>query len=65
VIYPQGIIISCIKEKVIGIVDYDECKNSSYSENIYTGKELKGIVSGFDEINLWVTISSSPNSWSI
>lgn len=55
VLYPYGIIINLNMNRY-GITDYMECMKKSGSERIYPGNRIRGKVSGYDDINLWVFI---------
>lgn len=54
-IYPQGIILNLLDE-IYGVVDYDKCYEKSGSDKINVMNKVRGVVSGFDENNLWVII---------
>jgi len=58
VIYPQGIIFS-FGDVGFGIANYEECREKSGSEKIYTKNQIKGEVSGFDNVNLWVKVKNA------
>lgn len=58
VFYPQGVIIS-INDKVLGIADYEECKDSTVPQNLYPKHKVEGIISGYDEENMWLILEKS------
>jgi hypothetical protein len=54
--YPQGVILH-LGFGVLGIADYQECKNSTISENMYPNHKVTARVSGYDEQNQWIIVS--------
>lgn len=57
IFYPQGVIIH-IAQDIIGIADYDKCRNSSQPENLYPRHKITGKVVGVDEENMWLIIDN-------
>ncbi len=55
VFYPQGVIVN-IAQGVVGIADYDQCRNSTKPENLYPQHKILGKVIGYDNINMWLVI---------
>ncbi|MFC3800463.1 hypothetical protein [Cohnella sp. GCM10012308] len=53
IFYPQGVIFS-ITEDVIGLADYNKCRDSTRPDNLYPGHKVRGIVNGYDEENMWL-----------
>ncbi len=53
--YPQGIILD-IGLKFYGIADYKACRAFFKSEKMYPQQILNLQVSGFDNVNMWVTM---------
>lgn len=57
VFYPQGVIIS-ISQDIIGIADYNKCRNSTQPDNLYPRHKIIGKVDGYDEENMWLIIDN-------
>lgn len=58
VLYPQGILVAILPD-VIGVADYNECRENSRAENMYPQKRIEGRVNGYDEVNLWLILGDS------
>jgi hypothetical protein len=58
VFYPQGVIVN-IGNSVLGIADYDECKNSTTPDKLYPDHKIEAIVNGYDEVNMWPILGKS------
>lgn len=54
--YPQGIILDI--NGVIGCADYNKVKSNNEGGALYPGYSVAGIVSGFDEENMWIIVDS-------
>lgn len=54
-IYPQGIIIN-LQGDIYGVVDYETCSKKNGSQYIHVKNKVRGVVSGYDEENLWVKL---------
>ena len=52
--YPQGVILQI--DKVQGICDYEELKIWNENTILQPGQIVKGIVSGYDETNMWIKV---------
>ncbi|MFC4323191.1 hypothetical protein [Litchfieldia salsa] len=57
VFYPHGVIIS-ISQDIIGIADYNKCRNSTQPDNLYPRHKIIGKVDGYDEENMWLIIDN-------
>lgn len=57
VFYPQGTIIA-IDNGVLGIANYNECRNSTTQENIYRGLLVESIVKGYNEEDMWLILDN-------
>lgn len=57
VFYPQGVIVN-ISQNVIGIADYNKCKDSTQPENLYPRHKIIGKVIGYEEENMWLIIDN-------
>lgn len=55
-IYPQGIIIN-VHDDIYGVAEYEQVCMKSGSSEIYPRNRVRGIISGFDEENLWLILS--------
>ncbi len=55
--YPQGIIFYI--GDIQGVANYEECQRNSLPKNMYPGHKITGIVSGYDDTNMWIIISDS------
>lgn len=52
--YHQGVILQI--DKVQGICDYEEAKRRNENTILQPGQIVKGIVSGYDETNMWIKV---------
>jgi hypothetical protein len=57
VFYPQGTIID-YGNGVLGLADYQACKESTEPQHLYTGHIVTGVVHGYDEKQQWLLIAS-------
>lgn len=57
IFYPQGVIVELV-DGVLGVADYQACKNASSPENMYPNHEVTAIVNGYDELNQWIKLDS-------
>jgi hypothetical protein len=54
--YPQGVILHLVSS-ILGIANYQDCKNSTKPENLYPKHKVVAKVSGYDEQNQWIIVS--------
>jgi hypothetical protein len=43
---------------VIGLANYDECKQNIRPEKLYPNHKIKAEVIGYDEINFWLMLDN-------
>jgi hypothetical protein len=55
IFFPQGVIVQ-LQSNFWGIADYDACLESTSIENMQTKHRISGIVSGYDDENLWILL---------
>ncbi|WP_411345621.1 hypothetical protein ACE3MZ_06355 [Paenibacillus sp. WLX1005] len=58
VFYPQGVILS-LPNDAYGIIDDGECNAAVPPETRYPGYMVKAVVTGLDEVNMWLRLSCS------
>lgn len=57
IFYPQGVLVD-LGDAVLGVAGYDECRASTEPEFLYPHHAVVGVVSGYDEQNQWLVLSS-------
>ncbi len=58
IFFPQGVIVD-LGDDVLGVADHDACKQSRTSEFIMSTRlKLTAVVSGYDEVNQWIVLTS-------
>ena len=58
IFYPQGVIVD-LGDAVVGVAGYNECRASTTPECLYPHHAVLGVVSGYDEQNQWLILSSA------
>lgn len=57
VFFPQGIIVQ-LGQQIFGVTDYAHARASTSPEFMYPRYQISGIVTGYDETNQWIELSS-------
>jgi len=57
VFYPQGVIVN-LGDNALGIADYRACRASTQPEFMYPKHKITAVVSGYDDANQWITLTS-------
>lgn len=55
--YPQGVIFSVGGFQ--GVANYNECLENSDKTNMYPKHIIKGIITGYNEMDMWIKITDS------
>jgi hypothetical protein len=57
--YPQGTIVRT-NGRFYGLMNFAACEATIGKDRMYPGTKLQGMVSGFDDDNLWVLLNPVP-----
>ncbi|MBI1280760.1 MAG: hypothetical protein GC179_21730 [Anaerolineaceae bacterium] len=58
IFFPQGVIVE-LGERIFGVTDYVQARASASADFIMrTGRQISGIVTGYDETNQWIHLGS-------
>jgi hypothetical protein len=57
IFYPQGVIVD-LGDAVLGLADYQSCKQSTIPAYMYTGHLITAIISNYEEQNQWLILES-------
>ena len=59
--YPQGVIVQ-YHEKFYGLANYKDCESLLGSNNMYPKQKIRLYIENFDNENLWINFSITPDS---